>query len=162
MEAQMVYVNPEDETAVLKCPNCGTAKTQHVGQFKGPKRTVKIRCRCQTNFHASFEFRKARRKETNIQGYFAKLPEGEDWRKMLVTNISLCGIGLLAQSTHELTKGDVLKVRFSLKDKTRRSMIEREAVVRWTESIHVGCEFMASVEYDTVDEAPGYYLMQGA
>jgi len=161
MEAQIVYVNPKDETAVLKCPNCGAARTQQVGRFKGSRRTVKTRCRCKTDFRTSFEFRKAQRKETNILGYFATLPEGEDWRKMLVTSISLGGIGLLAQSTHALAKGDVLRVRFSLKDRNRRSIIERDAVVRWTDSIHVGCEFTASVEYDTVDVIPGYYLARG-
>jgi hypothetical protein len=162
METQIVYVNPNDETAVLKCPNCGAAKIQYVGHLKGSKRTVKIRCGCETDFLISFEFRKAQRKETNIQGYFVKLPEGEEWQKMLVTNISLCGIGLLAQSTHDLAKGDVLRVRFSLKDKARQSIIERDAVVRWTDNIHVGCEFRASVEYDTVDVMPGYYLAREA
>jgi len=162
MEPQIVCVNPRDDTAVLKCPNCGAAKTQQVGRFKGSKRTVKIRCRCKTDFFTSFEFRKAQRKETNIQGYFASPPWGEDWRKMLVTSISLGGIGLLAQATHDLAKGDVVRVRFSLKDRNGRCIIERDAVVRWTDSIHVGCEFTASVEYDTVEVMPGYYLRREA
>jgi hypothetical protein len=159
MEMQHVYVNPGDETSVIKCSSCGMARTRYVGKFKGSKRRVRIRCGCQQTFSVVFEFRRSKRKETNIVGHYAKLPEDEQWQKMLVTNISPGGIGLLAQSTHHLSKGDLLKVKFSLKDSLQRSMIEREAVVRWANNIHVGCEFMASVEYDAVDAIPGYYLM---
>jgi hypothetical protein len=159
METQKVYVNPGDDTSVIKCAYCGTARTRYVGNFKGKRRCVKIRCRCQKTFKVQFEFRKSKRKETNIVGYYAKLPKDETWQKMLVTNISPSGVGLLAQSTHDLRKGDLLSVRFSIKDSLQRSMVERDAVVRWANNIHLGCEFTTSVAYDAVEAIPGYYLI---
>jgi len=159
MQTEKVYVNLDDDTAMLKCPKCGTAKIGYVGKYKGSKRSVKVRCRCQSAFDVLFEFRRAHRKDTNIQGYYAKLAEGEDWRKIVVTNISLTGIGLLSNGMHNLNMGDELKLRFNLDD-PRRSKIEKEAVVKWAEDVHIGCEFIMSVSYDeTSDKALDFYLM---
>jgi hypothetical protein len=155
VEVQKIFVNPEDNKAVLKCPHCSATKTRHVGKFKGGKRRIKIRCACQSVFAVLFEFRKAPRKEVDLRGKYAKLPEDEGWRDMLVTNVSAAGMGLLLQSTHNLRKGDKLKVRFKLDDRGR-SMVEKKAVVRWVAAIHVGCEFTQSVDYG--DEALSSYL----
>ncbi len=155
VEIRKVYVDPDGDNAVLKCPHCGTTKTRHVGRFKGGRRRIKIKCACQSAFSVLFEFRKAPRKDVNLKGYYARLPEGEQWREMLVTNLSRGGIGLLLQSTHKLRQGDHLKLRFTLDDKTR-SIVEKKAVVRWVAAIHVGCEFTSSAGYG--EEALGYYL----
>jgi hypothetical protein len=159
MNTQKVYVNPDDNTAILECPHCGTARTRSVGKYKGGKRKVRVRCTCQSAFHVSFEFRRAHRKETNVQGYYARLPEGGDWRKMLVTDISLTGIGLLAYNVDSFNAGDELRLRFNLDDK-KRSRIEKEAVVRWVKDTNMGCEFITSVSYDeTSDRALNFFLM---
>ena len=163
MEIQKVFVNPAGDTAVLKCPYCGTARTPDVGRFKGSRRRIKVKCSCRSTFGVLFEFRKANRKDTNIVGHYAPLAQGEEWRKMLVTNISRCGIGLLAQSIHQLSEGDEIKVRFNLKDSLQRCIIEKEALVRWVEDIHIGCEFMASAGQDQeYDAALDSYLMPRA
>jgi hypothetical protein len=155
VEIQKVLVNPQDEKAVLKCPHCGTEKTRHVGKFKGGRRRIKIRCACQSLFAVSFEFRKTPRKDVDLRGQYAKLPDSHEWRDMLVTNVSVTGIGLLLQSTHGLRKGDELKLRFKLDDGTH-STIQKKAVVRWVAAIHVGCEFTQSEGYG--DEALSSYL----
>jgi hypothetical protein len=147
VEIQKIFVNPKGGTAVLKCPHCGNVKTLCVGKFRGSMRRVKIRCSCQEVFAVVFEFRKNERKEINLRGYYAKPSEGRDWHKTLITNISVGGIGLLAQSIHNLKEGDELKVRFTLPDPTP-SVIEKKAVVRWVKDIHLGCEFLQSVAQD--------------
>jgi len=144
MKIERVKVNPGDNKAMIKCPQCGIERTISVGKFKGSRRRVKTKCPCQTAFVVLFEFRKATRKESSVKGYYAKLPEGETWEKMLVTNLSISGIGFLAQSVHNLSQGDQVKVRFTL-DAGTRSTVEKTAVVRWIEDIHVGCEFVHSV-----------------
>ena len=156
MEIMKVYVNPDGDRAVLKCPHCGTARTQDVGRFKGSKRRVKVRCSCQSTYGVLFEFRKASRKETNMMGYFARLADGEEWRKMQVTNISYCGIGLLAQSIHHLSRGDEIKVRLHVNDRPQNSIIEKKALVRWVEDNDIGCEFTEPAQYH---KAFGFYLM---
>ncbi len=158
MKIEKVYVNP-DNSAVVECPYCGTATTRSVGKFRGVQRSVKVRCSCKSAFRVQFEFRKAHRKEMHLQGYYAKLPQGGEWRKMLITNISVSGIGLLTQSIEHLSRGDELKVRFNLDDE-RRSRVEKGAIVRWVADGNIGCEFIDSVGFDsTYDTALNFYLM---
>ena len=152
MEILKVHVNRDDDTALLECPQCGTAKSGYVGKFKGAKRTAKVRCRCQAGFHVSFEFRQAPRKETNIQGFYAKRADAHDWKKMLVTNISVAGIGLLTYTMHSLSKGDQLRVRFNLNG-VRQSIVEKDAVVRWVADGNIGCEFTEAVGHENTYEA---------
>ena len=159
METLKVYVSLDDDTAVLECPHCGTAKTRYVGKFKGNKRNIRLKCTCQSTFQVSLEFRRAYRKETNTQGYYARLPENADWRKILITDISLNGIGLLAQGVPTLSRGDEFTLRFNLDDR-RHSRVEKEAVVRWVKDRDIGCQFTTSVgDDDTYDTALNFYLM---
>jgi hypothetical protein len=160
MEPQKVYVNPDDGRAVLKCPHCGAAKTRYVGKFKGGKRNVKVKCKCQEVYRVSFEFRKAYRKDARLQGFYAKLPQGRDWGKMIVTDISLTGMGFSSMMKHGLKKGDEVKLRFNLDD-ARGSKIEKKAVVKWVTDTRVGCEFKTSgAEDETSDQALSFYFMR--
>jgi hypothetical protein len=145
VELVKVHVNPED-AAVIECPHCGAVVKRHVGRYRGARRLVKIRCKCQSDFRVSFEFRKARRKETYIQGYYATLADCDNWKKMLITNVSVAGIGLLASTTHKMIEGDQLVVRFGVNGITR-SIVEKDAVVRWVADGNIGCEFMEPVGY---------------
>jgi hypothetical protein len=78
---------------------------------------------------------------------------------MVVTDLSITGIGFSSFTNHDLTEGDELKVKFTLDD-GRRSKIEKKAVVRWVTESSIGCEFMASVGYDVAyDTALNFYLM---
>ena len=78
---------------------------------------------------------------------------------IMVTNVSLTGLGFLTHSMHSLSKGDMLHVRFNLDDR-EHSLIRKQAVVRWVENGHIGCEFMNSKAYeDESDGALNFYLM---
>ena len=154
VEAEKVYVNP-DGTAVVNCPECGTTKIIRVDRFKGSKRRVQIRCKCQSAFRISFEFRKAYRRESRLRGHYAKVAAPEQRGKMKIKDISLTGIGFTTEDMHNLRKGDEVKVRFTLDDRTR-SRIEKQAVVRWINDKHIGCQFTEPSPYDKV---LGFYLM---
>jgi len=159
MDTEKVYVNPDDQTAVLKCPHCGTVRSRYVEKFKGPRRHVKIRCLCQTVFRIVLEFRKTFRKGSELQGYHAKLPGVGEWGEMLVTNLSISGIGFVSLTKHDFSEGDEVKVKFTLDDR-KGSKIEKKALVRWVQERDIGCEFMASVGYDdTYDTALNFYLI---
>jgi hypothetical protein len=162
VELVKVHVNPED-AAVIECPYCGAAVTRHVGEYKGARRLVKIRCKCQSDFRVSFEFRRARRKETHIQGYYAMLADCYNWKKMLITNVSMSGLGLLTSAAHNMSEGDEVVVRFGVNGVTR-SVIEKDAVVRWVADGNIGCEFTEPVGYrDTCQDGPlNLFLMSDA
>ncbi|MDY6950320.1 MAG: PilZ domain-containing protein [Thermodesulfobacteriota bacterium] len=154
MEVQKVYVNP-DNTAVIKCPHCDATKVVHVGKFKGSKRRLKIRCTCNASLAVTFEFRKAYRKETNLQGFYAKVRPSQAPSKIQVKDLSMTGLRFVTASPHTLRKGDELIVKFTLDDRSR-SKIEKKVVVRWIKDREIGCCFSESVQYDKVF---GFYLM---
>ena len=158
MKREKIYVGAHN-IAVIECPHCGNAKTVHAEKFRGSRRRVKIRCRCQSTFHVSFEFRKARRKETNLQGYYARLPGGKEWVKVVVTNISMEGIRFLTHATDTLRAGDQLNIRFNLNNEAR-SLVEKDAVVIWVADGDVGCRFTEPIGHDSVfDTTSGLSLM---
>ena len=148
METEKAYVNPGDNTVILRCPHCDRTKSHDVGKFKGSKRRVKVKCSsCQAVFRVSFDFRKTPRRETHRAGHYIKLPETGKWHKMLATDISITDIGFTALSRHDLKIGDELRVRFTL-DEGQGSKIEKKAVVRRVKDMHIGCEFEASLPFD--------------
>ena len=60
-DVQTVYVGAND-TALLKCANCGIAKTLDVGKFKGRKDPLKLQCKCKSSSQVFLEFRKSFRR----------------------------------------------------------------------------------------------------
>jgi hypothetical protein len=153
-EVQKVYVN-EDDTAALLCPNCGTSKTANVAKFKNRRDPLKLRCKCGSTFSVSFEFRRAHRKETNLRGYYCRLPAGRDWHDMTVRNISTTGIGFETLRPHGLSKGDKVTVKFTLDD-AQQSEIQKDAVVTVAKDKYVGGKFSDPALFD---KALGFYLM---
>jgi hypothetical protein len=154
VETQTVYVN-QDDTAVLVCPNCGLSKNINVAKFKARGDSLKIRCKCQSTFSVSFEFRRAHRKETNLRGYYSRLPACKESHGMLVKNVSLTGIGFVTSARHNLMKDTKVRVTFTLDD-AKQSKIEKDVVVRVIEDRYVGCEF---TERAIFDKTLGFYLM---
>jgi hypothetical protein len=154
MDVQKVYVNP-DNTAVIKCPHCDATKVVNVGKFKGPKRRLKIRCTCNASLLITFEFRKAYRKKTSLQGFYATVQPARAPGKIEVKDLSMTGMRFVTASPHALRKGDEVIVKFTLDDRNR-SRIEKKVVVQWTKEREVGCRFSESVQYDKVF---GFYLM---
>jgi len=154
VEPQKVYVNPDD-TAVIVCPHCGTSKTANVTKFKDRKAPLKIKCKCQSVFSVSFEFRRAHRKETNLRGHYCRIPACKNWHDIMVKNISVTGIGFTTIGSHNLTKDAEVRVKFRLDD-AKQSEIQKDAIVRVVKDRYVGCEFTEPALYD---KALGFYLM---
>ena len=153
MDAQRVYVK-DDNTALVRCPNCGTAKTVNAGKLKNRRKATALRCSCRAVFRVFFEFRKSYRKKTNLEGYYAILPVSMQWGKMRVDDISLNGIGFTTIYKNNLKQGERIKVKFILDDK-RQSEVEKQAVVMWANNKSAGCEFTQTDEYDRI---LGFYL----
>ncbi len=154
MKTYKVYVK-RDNTAVVNCPHCGTARTINVGKLKGRKDPLKTKCTCRTAFPVFFEFRNVHRKNASLKGYYTTLSRPGGCCAMLVRDVSQAGIRFVTLASHNLSEGDEGKVRFTLDD-MRRSEIERNVIVRCVADKNVGCEFTDAVPYDKV---LGFYLM---
>jgi len=153
-DVQTVYVGPNN-TALLKCPNCGSSRTFDVGKFKGRKGLLKLQCKCKSAFQVFLEFRKVFRKKTNLEGVFSVPARDNERGRIVVQNLSKKGIGFTTLSNHKLCQGDEIELVFTLDDQ-KKSRIAKHAVVRNTESYYVGCEFTGQNHHDT---ALGFYLM---
>ena len=153
-EIQNIYVN-EGGMAIVVCPHCGKTKTVNAARFKGRKEPLRIRCTCRSVIRVFFEFRRAYRKETNLDGCYTKLPTCEESGKMLVKNVSLTGIGFTTITKHDITKNDELEVKFTL-DVVKRPEIKKRVVVRVVKDKYIGCEFEDRGRFDN---ELGFYLM---
>ena len=109
MEMGKVFVRP-DSSAVLKCPHCLTSKNVNGGRPGKRGKRLDIKCTCGSLFQVFFESRQAERKDTYIHGYYAKLPERQDWSKVLVKNLSPSGIGFVALTTPNVRSGDQIRI----------------------------------------------------
>jgi hypothetical protein len=141
--------------AVIKCPQCGTARTVNAAKLNNPRGLLKARCKCGAAFHFLFDVRKAYRKETRLHGNYVKHSGDEEQGRIIVRNISLNGIGFTTLTKHNLKQGDKVKLKFTLDDK-RRSEIEKNGVVKVVNEKSIGCQFTDS---DQQDDALGFYLM---
>ncbi len=153
-DAQTVYVQ-KDSTAVIKCPECGTAKSINVERFKGRRKSLKLRCKCDCSFRIVLEFRRAYRKETNLSGNYVRFAPAKETGRIVVKNISRLGVGFSTVAGHNLRKGDDIKITFTLDDGDR-SGIDKNAVVRVVIDKYIGCEFTDQSQHD---KTLGFYLM---
>ena len=153
-DIQKVYVS-KDNHAVITCPECDRVKTTQVERFRGARHVIRARCGCGHVFNVSLEFRKAYRKEIKLAGDFLYLPQARSGGKMMVTNISMSGLGARVTGNHNLKPGVEIEVRFNLDD-ANSSEIRKRAVVRLVNGSYSGCEFL---DKDNCDKALGFYLM---
>ncbi len=155
MDPIKVFVK-QDNTTVIKCPECKAARNVPVSQFKDKKKILKIRCGCGANFSVSLEFRQTYRRETkDLRGTFVNLTRNKFRDSIKVKDVSMGGMGFTTPSAAKISPGDELEVSFTLDDK-HRSRIEKTVVVRIVRGDFVGCEFL---DTQTYDKALGFYLM---
>lgn len=74
----------------------------------------------------------------------------------LIESISLNGVGFTTLDKHDLSKNDVLKLRFQLDD-SRKTVINRLVIVQYIRGRYVGCQFTDQKSYDG---DLGFYLMR--
>jgi hypothetical protein len=142
-EIRTVYVD-RDDTAVVACPYCLSSRIVNAAKYRNRSDPLTVTCTCKKTFLVSFEWRRASRKETYLQGYWSKLPECKEWTRILVRDISDTGIAFTTVAGHGLREGDKVKVRIT-KDDGKGTEIEKTAIVRRVvHNDYVGCQFVGS------------------
>ncbi len=154
MEPQKAFVR-EDGTTVLKCPHCRHARTVSVAKLKDKKKIIKIKCSCQQSYTVSLELRKMYRKDTNLNGQYINISLNNERGSMLVTDVSMGGIGFTVIGRNRIEVDHELEVTLTLDD-SHSSVISKQVLVKIVRDKFVGCEFRHAHEYD---KALGFYLM---
>ncbi len=144
--------------AALKCPLCSLEKSTRVNSQGIREKNIRdnciVRCKCQTRFAVTLEFRRDFRKLTNLTGEYICLPKGKTRGILKVINLSESGFGLEVTGSNQLKMGDELLVLFNLDD-TNGTLIEKTARVRFVKESYIGCNFIGS---SPLGKALGGYL----
>lgn len=164
---QQVAVEP-DNSAIVTCPNCRVRYTVNAAAVTTRGRTSRLRCKCGHAFSIFFEFRETPRRQHVVKGYYRLFREfyvrggtrtlrtSENFREMLVKDISRSGIGFKTATLHGLNIGERIEVMFTLDD-LQETHIERKATVRRVaEGNYLGCEF---TDLGYVDKDTGFFVM---
>ena len=148
-----------DNTATFVCPQCGNVTKTNVSKYAAIKQKVTVGCRCScgNQFRVSLEKRRQYRKTTDLPGVFLfRQTSGEmDKGNMRVVDISSTGLKLKLNVARQFQEGDTLTVEFHLDDK-RRTLMEKEVIIRNVHQNYVGTEFIQS---QVDDPNLGFYLM---
>jgi hypothetical protein len=150
MDVERFYVK-RDNTVEIKCPYCRTSRTVHLEKLKNPKNILKVGCLCGKIFNVVLEFRKMNRKETELKGRYVNQSRDNDEGGIIVTNISMNGVGFYTVSSHKIEKDNILNVEYRIDD-AQKTFISREVIVRrvvkGNNFDHVGAESVNVGEYD--------------
>ena len=154
---EKIYVT-QGQTGTFICPQCQKSKTVSVSKLiKSSKNlNINVRCPCGHIFTSFLERRKYFRKETNLIGTFVRFVDGEpkDRGRMVVRDLSLTGVGLKFQLSHDFEIGDILEIDFKL-DNSKETRLNRKVIIRNIKDSYVGTEFYKP---EVEDKALGFYL----
>jgi hypothetical protein len=95
------------------------------------------------------------RKDTSLNGQFVNLSLNNERGTMLVTDVSMGGIGFKVVGRNNIRNDHELEVTFTLDD-SHSSVISKQVIVRIVRDKFVGCEYRHAHEYD---KELGFYLM---
>jgi hypothetical protein len=145
MKMKKVYINRENEGEIL-CPNCKKTKFINVSNHRIPKRPLRLRCHCGHSFTILIEYRKHHRKNVNIPGKLFLKQNNTEICNIIITSLSVVGIGFEVKSINTIKINDVYEISFTLDDKLD-SMIQEEIIVKRIEGNFIGAEFSDQDKY---------------
>ena len=143
--------------ALITCPSCNVTKKLSVSQFKDKKHKLVTKCQCGERFEIHLNFRASYRKQVDLSGMFMLVsPRTSHWCEMEVSDLSRTGIGFrnAEMETVDVKKGDKLKIKFNL-DNAKKTLIEKQVVVKIVIDQYVGCEFQ---DLALEEKELGFYL----
>ena len=142
MKTLRVYLNPGQE-GVVTCPHCGLGKMINMSNYQdyfGGK-SLKIRCkRCDMSFYVKFDYRQHTRIPVDFPGKLFNGTQESTDKNVLVTSLSVTGVGFIVSDVSKIKIDDVLAIRFHLDDNDR-SIIQESITVRRIQGAFVGAEY---------------------
>ena len=147
-----VYVDKNNQ-AIFICPKCGFEKFVDAMNFRGEKDIVKGECRCKETFQFVLEYRQHHRKDVRLSGEYIAQKSGEKGG-VTVRQISLSGIQFESLKPHQISKDDLLEVKFKLDDR-KGSEIRKPVKVIWVKNSIVGGQF---TEIKSYEKDLGFYF----
>lgn len=154
MKIQKSFVKTND-TASIRCPDCGLVKNIAVGRFRNNRHTLKTRCTCGSSFLVALDFRRHYRKPTQIVGMYSLI--GSPYSgggQMQVNNISRSGVGFSISGMHNINIGQKALLNFRIDDK-KQTILTKKVMIKNVRNNVVGCEFINQTQ---IGKDLGFYL----
>ena len=134
----------------ITCPKCGLEKNRNVTDFKDTPKRLKAKCKCGEVFRIFLEFREHFRKIVRLSGdYF--IQEKDEKGEVLIKNISITGINFETLKSHNISKDDIVELKFILDDRNNTELLTLVKIV-WVTDLNVGGRFIdeSSLKQDLV------------
>ena len=145
----IVYAGAADHVTIT-CPKCGLVKNKVVTDFKDTPKRVKATCKCGEVFRVFLEFREDNRKIVRLSGtYFDQ--EKDEKGEILIKNISITGINFETLKPHNISKGDIVELEFTLDNRNKTELNTLVKIMR-VNDLNVGGQFIdeSSLKQDLV------------
>jgi uncharacterized Zn finger protein len=147
-----VYVGYTNQVKLI-CPNCGFETNKNVFKFKDTPKRLKAKCKCGEIFRFTLDFRKYYRKNVRLTGEYSIL--GKDEKGVVVIeDISASGIRFASLEPHDISRNDIVELKFSLDD-PQRTQILTIIKIKWTVDRNVGAQFD---DPKSIETELGFYL----
>ena len=147
-----IYVDKNNQ-AMFICPMCGFEKIIDAMNLRGQKDIVKGECRCKETYQFVLEYRRHHRKDVSLSGEYV-VPKSGEKGGLTVRQLSLTGIRFESLKPHQISKDDILEVKFKL-DNPLRKEIRKLVKVIWIKDRFVGANFTETKFYE---KDLGFYL----
>ena len=145
MNPWKVYINRENEGEVI-CPNCGKTKTINVANHRLSQKPIRVKCQCGHSFSIVLEYRRYHRKTVSIAGKIFPRFSNTPLDDVMVTSISVVGVGFEVKSTLNVKIDDVYEIVFTLDDDFE-SVFREEIAIKRIEGTFIGAEFLDQDKY---------------
>lgn len=150
-ETTRVYLDT-DRNGTVTCLSCGVKLTINMSQYADDigGKILNVQCRvCHAIFQATFEYRRRHRVRVHLPGKLLQLRTREYVEPIVVTSISMNGVGFIAAPRVPVHMGDRYEMVLVLDDE-EQSILFEEIVITRVHGVKVGAVFSPS-QYENTD-----------
>jgi len=144
-ESTRVYLDANRE-GTITCIACGVKRSINMSKYGDDigGKTINAQCRtCTAVFQAIFDFRRHCRVHVHLPGRLLQLRTREEVEPIVVTSLSVTGVGFVTAPGASVRIGDKYEVVFVLDDEDQSVLFE-EIVITRVRGTRVGAAFSAS------------------
>jgi hypothetical protein len=144
-EITRVYLDPNRE-GTITCLSCGVKRSINMNKYGDEigGKALHAQCRtCTAVFRAVFDFRRHCRVHVNLPGRLLQLRTRAYVEPIMITSLSITGLGFITLPTVPVSVGDKYEVVFVLDDEDQSILFE-EIVVTRVRGTRVGAAFSTS------------------
>jgi hypothetical protein len=146
MKVIKIFIDHNNEGEIV-CPKCEKNKTIHVSKDRIPLKPIRVKCNCGYSFSILLEYRKYHRKVVSIPGKLLHRETGDEIAEIVITSVSVVGLGFDLKSAASVTENEVYRVVFTLDD-SFESTIQEEIIVTRINGRSIGAEFGDQDKYN--------------